>query len=170
MPVREDLVASFVRRHQAGVWRFLRVLGCRGQQAEAIAQDALVVAVQRGVHAGPEGAVVAFLRRTARHLWLREQRGDRRRCSLYAEVAERAWQRDLTERGDEDGAGWLAALRQCLGELPERSRHVLERTYRDGAGRAELGVELGIGEHGVRSLLQRLRAALRTCIERRLPR
>lgn len=167
MPVHEDLVASFVRRHQAGLWRFLRVLGCRGQQAEAIAQDALVVAVQRGVHVGPDGPAVAFLRQTARHLWLREQRGDRRRSALHADVAERAWRRDLSERGDEDGAGWLAALQKCLDELPERSRHALERTYRDGAGRTELGEELGIGEHGVRSMLQRLRAALRTCIERR---
>ncbi len=163
----DDRVATFVRRHQAAVWRFLHVLGCRGQQAEALAQDALVVALQRGVVAQADAAAAAFLRQTAKHLWLREQRGERRRAALHAEAAERAWQRDLLARGDDDGAGWLAALDRCLRELPERSRVALERTYRDDLGRAALGAELGIGEHGVRTLLQRLRAALRTCIERR---
>jgi RNA polymerase sigma-70 factor (ECF subfamily) len=164
---RDEHVAAFVRGHQAAVWRFLHVLGCRGQQAEAIAQDALVVALQRGVLAWSGAEAAAFLRQTAKHLWLREQRGERRRAALHAEAAEQAWQRDLLRRGDLDGAGWLAALDRCLGELPERSRIALERTYRDGLGRAELGAELGLGEHGVRTLLQRLRAVLRSCIERR---
>lgn len=159
-----DPTATFVRRHQAWVWRFLRVLGCRGQQAEAIAQDALVIALQRGIAAGSDGEARAFLRQTAKHLWLREQRDERRRAERHAAAAELVWQRECA---DDDGAGWLAALDRCLEELPERSRTALTRTYRDGLGRAELGAELGIGGHGVRTLLQRLRAALRTCIERR---
>ncbi len=159
-----DPVAAFVRRHQAAVWRFLRVLGCRGQQADAIAQDALVTALQKGIERSPDGDARAFLRQTARHLWLREQRDDRRRRERHAALAGRAWQRDVA---DGDGAGWLDALDRCLQQLPQRSRHALERTYRDGLGRAQLGAELGIGEHGVRTLLQRLRAGLRDCIERR---
>lgn len=159
-----DPVATFVRRHQASTWRFLRVLGCRGQQAEAIAQDALVVALGRGLVTADHAEVAAFLRQTCKHLWLREQRDDRRRAERHAAAAELLWQRDLAS---DDGAGWLAALDRCLEELPERSRSALDRTYRDGLGRAELASELGIGEHGVRTLLQRLRAALRECIQRR---
>lgn len=162
--VDADPVAAFVRRHQVAAWRFLRVLGCRGQQADAIVQDALVLALQKGIDAGGDADAAAFLRQTCKHLWLREQRADRRRAARHATAAELSWQRDL---GEDDGAGWLAALDLCLAELPERSRQALDRTYRDGLGRAELGVELGIGEHGVRTLLQRLRAALRACIERR---
>ena len=159
-----DPVADFVSRHQAGLWRFLRLLGCRRPQAEEIAQDALVLAVQRAVHEGGAGAAAAFLRQTAKFLWLREQRDDRRRAERQAAAAERLWQRELAV---DDGAGWLAALDRCLQELPPRSRLALDRTYRDDLGRSELGAELGIGEHGVRTLLQRLRAALRECIERR---
>ncbi|MGB3965420.1 MAG: sigma-70 family RNA polymerase sigma factor [Planctomycetota bacterium] len=159
-----DPVAAFVRCHQLWLWRFLRVLGCRGLEAESVAQDALVVALQRGVERGDEGSQRAFLRQTAKHLWLHEQRADRRRAERHAAAGELAWQRELAA---DDGDGWLAALDLCLDELPERSRLALDRTYRDGLGRAELGAELGIGEHGVRSLLQRLRAALRACIERR---
>lgn len=159
-----DPVDAFVACHQAPLWRFLRVLGCRGQQAEAIALDALVLAIQRGVHEGEDDAAGPFLRQTAKFLWLREQRSDRRRAERHAEAAERLWQRELAT---DDGAGWLEALDRCLEALPLRSRLALERTYRDGLGRRELGAELGIGEHGVRTLLQRLRAGLRECIERR---
>jgi RNA polymerase sigma-70 factor (ECF subfamily) len=159
-----DPVVAFVRRHQVALWRFLRVLGCRGQQAEAIAQDALVVALRKGVDRLGEEPAGAFLRQTCKHLWLREQRDDRRRAERHAAAAESLWQRDLAV---DDGAGWLDALDRCLEQLPERSRLALDRTYRDGFGRNELAAELGIGEHGVRTLLQRLRAALRECIERR---
>jgi RNA polymerase sigma factor (sigma-70 family) len=159
-----DPVAAFVRRHQIAAWRFLRALGCRGQQAEAIVQDALVIALQRGLDREPEDDAGAFVCRTCRHLWWREQRADRRRAERHAAAAERFWRDELRV---DDGAGWFEALDRCLGELPPRSRQALDRTYRDGLGRAELGAELGIGEHGVRTLLQRLRAALRACIERR---
>jgi RNA polymerase sigma factor (sigma-70 family) len=158
-------VATFVLRHQAATWRFLRVLGCRGLEAESIAQDALVLALQKGVDARPDGEAAAFLRQAAKNLWLRTQRADRRRAERHAAAAELAWQRDFGDEGD--GAGWLEALAQCLAELPERSRRALDATYRDGLSRAELAGELGIGEHGVRTLLQRLRAVLRDCIERR---
>ena len=160
----DDPVEAFVAHHQLALWRFLRVLGCRGQQAEALALDALVLAIQSGVHLGEEAAAGPFLRQTAKFLWLREQRSDRRRAERQAEAAERLWQHELAT---DDGAGWLEALDRCLETLPPRSRQALERTYRDGLGRRELGAELGIGEHGVRTLLQRLRAGLRDCIERR---
>lgn len=162
--LESDPVAAFVKRHQTALWRFLRVLGCRGQQADAIAQDALALAIEKRIDDGDDAAAAAFVRQTAKHLWLREQRDDRRRAERHAAAAELAWQRDLAP---DDGAGWLAALDRCLAELPERSRHALDRTYRDGVGRAQLGTELGLGEHGVRTLLQRLRASLRDCIERR---
>lgn len=160
----EDRVDAFVRRHQTGLWRYLRLCGCRGAATEDAAQEALVVAIRRGLVDEPDAVAAAFLRQSARFVWLRDQRDERRRAARQADAAERIWQRALV---DDDGAGWLDALERCLDGLPERSRFALQRTYRDGLGRGELGAELGIGEHGVRTLLQRLRAALRDCIERR---
>ena len=160
----DDQLAVFVRRHQTGLWRFLRMCGCDGQQAEEIAQDALLTALRRGRLDGDDAGAAAFLRQTAKFLWLRARRDERRRIAKQIAAAELAWRRDCAA---DDGAGWFAALDVCLEQLPARSRLALERTYRDGLGRAELGAELGIGEHGVRTLLQRLRAGLRDCIERR---
>ncbi len=45
----DEVLTAFVRRHQVGLWRFLRVCGCRGARAEEIAQDALLIALQKGM-------------------------------------------------------------------------------------------------------------------------
>ncbi|MEZ6037895.1 MAG: hypothetical protein R3F29_10470 [Planctomycetota bacterium] len=161
----EARVRAFVRRHEVGLGRFLRLCGCRGAATEEVAQDAFLVAIRRGFAAeGESGVARRFLFTTARHLWLRRVRDDRRRARRHADAVDRLWARELD--GD-DGQGWLDALERCREALPERSRQALDRTYRDGVGRAELAAELGIGEHGARTLLQRLRATLRDCIERR---
>ena len=164
LPSAVDAIDAFVRRHQTGLWRFLRVLGCRGQRAEEIAQDALVVALGRGQQHEPPAAAAAFLRQTAKHLWLREQRADRRRAVRHAAAAEALWTRQLAR---DDGDSWLQALDECVAQLPERSRRALDLAYRDGLCRQQLAQALGLGEHGARTPLQRLRARLRDCIERR---
>lgn len=163
-----DEVTAFVRQHQTALCRFLRLCGA-GSHAEEIAQEAFLIAIRRGFAAETATPARAFLRQTAKHLWLRRQRDERLRLTRQAEVAEHLWQQQIAPHED-SGDAWLEALATCMEQLPERARSALERTYRDGLGRAELGTELGIGEHGVRSLLQRLRKTLKDCIQRRLPR
>jgi RNA polymerase sigma-70 factor (ECF subfamily) len=158
----EDPAAAFVRRHQRGVWRFLRALGCPAHAAEEIAQDAFLLALDHDV---TDAVAPAFLRQAAKFLWLRKQRDEGRAAQRLAAAAERLWQRDCAR---DDGEGLLAALRRCVEALPERSRLVVELVYRDDASRADVARELQLTEHGARALLQRLRGALRQCVERRL--
>ena len=154
--------AAFVHAHQRGLWRFLRAIGCPGHAADEVAQDALLLALDRAV---ADAEAPAFLRQAAKFLWLRRQRDDRRAAEHLVAAAERLWQRDC-ER--DDGDGLIVALRACVEALPPRSRLAVQRTYGDDSSRAELAAEFGLGEHGVRTLLQRVRKALRDCIERRL--
>lgn len=156
--------ASFVRRHQVAVFRFLRSAGCPAHAAEEVAQDALLLALERRI--GDDQAS-GFLRQAAKFLWLRRVRDEGRAQARLLEAADRLWQRDCAA---DDGDGLIAALQTCIAILPERSRLAIERVYRDGIGREQLALELGIGEHGARTMLQRLRAHLRDCIERRLKR
>jgi RNA polymerase sigma-70 factor, ECF subfamily len=156
-------VAAFVRRHQKAIWRFLRALGCRPHDADELAQDALLIALARP-HDNATAAA-AFLRQTAKFVWLRRQRDDRRAAERLAAAADAIWRRYITDT--DDGDAHVNALRACVDALPPRSRHVIARFYGEAASRAELAAELELGEHGVRTLLQRLRQALRACIERR---
>jgi hypothetical protein len=44
----------------------------------------------------------------------------------------------------------------------------VQRSYRDGEDRRTIALALGMKENGVKTLLQRVRAVLRACVERRL--
>ena len=133
-------------------------------RADEVAQDALLLALQKHVVID---AAAPFLRQAAKFLWLRRQRDDQRAAARLATAAEFLWQRDCAA---DDGEGLLAALRDCVEALPARSRLCVQRVYGEDAGRAELAAELGLSEHGARTLLQRLRQGLKDCVERRLQR
>lgn len=162
----KDMEASaFVRKHQVGLWRFLRSAGCDAALAEELTQDALLVALRRDVATRQERTAAAFLRTTARNLWMKRRHSDRRRAELLIDAAEQLWQSDAA---NDDGDQLLDALQRCVAELPERSRTAIARSYRDGASRQEMATDLNLTEHGVRNMMQRIRKALRECIERRI--
>src|SRR5687767_6833219 len=165
-------LASLVRRHQLGLWRYLRALGAPAAEADDLLQDTFLVAWRKlGCDRG-DAAVATFLRQTGKHLWLRRRRDQSRREAIRIELADAAWTRDGAGHGDGDGDGdgerWLAALRACVDGLDGRARDVVRRFYGGGADRASVAAAMGMQENGVKTLLQRVRAALRTCIERRL--
>ena len=43
-------VARLVREHQAGVWRYLRVLGCPATEAEDLTQETFLAVLTRPFH------------------------------------------------------------------------------------------------------------------------
>lgn len=164
MTGEESALERLVRRHQAGLWRYLRALGADPQAADEIAQEVFLVAWHRQAAGLDDPAASAFLRRTARFLWLRRRRDESRRSLREAAAVEELWTRQCAA---DAGEGYLAHLRACLEELQERTRSALTLFYGDGLERVAVARELGMKESGVKTLLQRARAALRECIERR---
>jgi len=151
-----------VERHRAALWRYLRVLGADDATADDLVQEAFVVALERPeFDASNAAATFAFLRTTARHRWLKSCRSAMTRREV--EHADEVW--DQNCQGD--GGDYVAALRQCVDAMPERSRELLEATYHDRLGRSETARTFGMSENGIKSALRRLRAALHECIERR---
>ena len=158
-------IEDVVRRHQVGIWRYLRSLGCDESLADDLLQETFVVALRRDLDDSGPRATATFLRRTAQHLFLRTRSKQNRRARLLAEAVERLWEHDCAE---DDGELWLASLRSCVDELEGRAATVVHRFYRDEVSRAQLARELGMKETGVKTLLQRVRASLRACVERRM--
>ncbi|MBY0524836.1 MAG: sigma-70 family RNA polymerase sigma factor [Gemmataceae bacterium] len=62
----------------------------------------------------------------------------------------------------------LAALGQCLAELAPQARRVIELRYREGHKPAEVARRLGWTAEAIYVALSRSRAALRSCVDRRM--
>lgn len=156
---------ALVRTHQVGVWRYLRALGAPPDLAEDLLQDTFLVAFRKlGRDAAP-AAVGSFLRQTARHLYLRRRRDEGRREELLVELAETLWRDDCA---DDDGEAWLEALRVCVAGLDGKAAQVVRLFYGEGRDRVATAAALGLKENGVKTLLQRVRATLRACVEGRV--
>lgn len=181
MPVKFD-VAALIRTHQAGVWRYLRLLGCRESEADDLTQETFLVALKKPFEDVDRRATAAYLRKNARYLFLTSLRKNRREAATEsvdgfetaaatsdgeADAADAAW--DFGAR-DGSGEGHVEALRRCMEELDERMRQAIELRYREDRSRAEIAVALGMAEEGAKTLLRRAHEALKRCVERRLAR
>lgn len=62
------------------------------------------------------------------------------------------------------------ALRECFKGLSGRNRELLAKCYAPGVSMSEVGVTVGKSRSALYKSLQRIRASLRTCIERRIQR
>lgn len=153
-------LAELVRRHQKDLWRYLRVLGCPADAAEEHAQHAFVVLWRKDAASGAPARDAAFLRKVARDAWISDRRRARRSREWVAAV-DRLWGEDV------DGDGWIDALRACRDELTGRPAAAIAAVYDRGLGRADAARELGMQENGLKTLLQRARAALADCVQRR---
>lgn len=166
---QESASETVIRAHLHAVWRYLRMHGASPHEADDLAQEAFVVALQKGAAHLDPAATATFLRRTARFLFLR-LRGGERDAALLADAVDAQWERDCRLDG---GDSRLAALRRCLDELTDRARRAVQLSYGlealDPASRRDVGAELGLEPNGVKTLMQRVRQQLRTCIERRNP-
>jgi RNA polymerase sigma-70 factor (ECF subfamily) len=160
------VTAEIVGQHQDAVWRYLRVLGCRPQEADDLAQETFLVLLRAGLVDEGAPALRAWLRTTARNLFLAWCRSTAR-SPWFASDADVDAAFDAYER-DDDGAGYRDALRACLQTLPARQRELLEEQVHGRAKPAQLAAATGLAAEGARSLLRRIKLALRQCIQRRL--
>lgn len=75
---------------------------------------------------------------------------------------------DAFERESPELERRMEALRECLKRVDGRNREVLLARYRDDQAPATIAQALGMASGAIRVRLNRVRAALMECIERRL--
>lgn len=151
-------------RLRPGVWRYLRALGASADEADELTQEVLLAGCSAALPAD-DGAARAFLRGVARNHWLRTKRWWRRRREREVALAvDELW---LATADGDDGERLLAQLRECLALLQQRTRRALELHYHDGLDWNQVSAQIGLRPNGTKTLVQRARQALRTCIERR---
>jgi RNA polymerase sigma factor (sigma-70 family) len=152
-------LARIVECHEQTLRRYLRVLGAGGDLDDLVQETFLVLLQRDFVDEGPR-PTAAFLRRTARHLFLRRHRG----LLPQVEAADLVWRQEC---GDDDGDGYVAALRACLQQLGARAARIVQASYQEELGREAIARELAMTADGVKTALRRIRSRLAECIERR---
>ena len=169
MADRQAEMADLVRAHQAGVWRYLRFLGCDPTEADDLVQETFLAVLGKEFEHRSPGQTSAYLRAVARNRFLMARRKQRNTPpAVDLEAAEAVWARIAGTDGLSDS---LVALSDCLQvAVDSRVRRALELQYRDRASRAEIADALEIGVEGVKTLLRRARSALRDCVERKIGR
>ncbi|TWT74392.1 RNA polymerase sigma factor [Allorhodopirellula solitaria] len=160
--------AELIQRHQNGVWRYLRALGCDTNTADDLTQETFLRVLRReNFVQHSDKATSEYLRRTAYNLLVSNHRKlGRMRITASEAVLDESWQqwagKDLT--GDEA----VDALRECLALLTDRARKALRMRFVENIPRVKIGASLGITDHGARNLMQRAKAQLRDCVGERL--
>ncbi len=158
-------------QHRVMLHRFLLFLTRDPNAAEDLVQETYRTAAQRGTDPNKGEDYGAWLRAIARN-HVRNYRRRQQRWGLllvegFAEIAEHYF----VESGADQEAWWearKAALRQCLAEVPPEERELLLRRYRGDEQVRDLAGAKGLEPNTLSKRLERLREALRQCIERRL--
>ena len=160
--------AELIRRHQRGVWRYLRMLGCDDSTADDLTQETFLKVLRRDdFQQHSDAATSGYLRRVAHNAFISMHRKQSRvHLSADQTMIDFVWQRwagkDLT------GDVTIDALRECVGALSDRAQTALRMRFADGSQRIEIAQALSITDHGARNLLQRAKEKLRQCVEQKL--
>jgi RNA polymerase sigma-70 factor (ECF subfamily) len=158
--------ARLINDHQAGVWRYLRVLGCEPALADDLTQETFLAVLQRPFQDLGPHAVAAYLRRIAFNLHITHHRRSGKVTAVEnLEELDAAWTRLAP---DDNGEELLEALKECLQGLSNRARKALDMRFRDQQSREQIAAMLEISEHGAKNLMQRAKQQLRACVEKKI--
>jgi RNA polymerase sigma-70 factor (ECF subfamily) len=155
-----------IETYQAGIWRYLRALGCDAAQAEDLTQETFLAALQRPFQDINAAATSAYLRKIAFNLYISYRRRSGKVTAVEnVEELDRTWSHWA---GEDDGEVALDLLRDCLQGLTERARRSLELRFREQKSRNEIAKFLEITPDGAKNLMQRAKQQLRECIESKI--
>ncbi len=158
--------AEFIAKHQLGVWRYLRAIGCDAALADDLTQDTFLAILRKPFEFVSDAASAGYLRRVAYHLLITARRRSSRVLVTDAiESFETDWARWA---GFDSGDGAMDALRECFNRLSERAKLSLKMRFGEDASREAIASALGITEHGAKNLMQRAKSHLRECVEGKL--
>ena len=167
-PDAADVFAILVREHGERLLAYLRA-SVPSSAVDDLFQDAVTVAWRRLPDYDRTRPFGAWLRGIARNLVLdhrsrmyRERPTD---DAILDAIERRAEQEDGGDR--EEFRGKLTRLDECVSRLPDEYRTVIHMCYRLDAPVATIAKEVGANIEAVKKRLQRARAMIAACMERK---
>lgn len=167
-----DVFEILVREHSDMLWAYLRSTVFDSVAAEDLYQETLVVAWRRLDDYDKSRPFGAWVRGIAGKLVLAHIRKTGRRgmalcdgetLDALAEKFSQLEEPPATEWNDR-----LDALKQCMEKLPGEDQKIVARHYNGEEDCKVIAGSMGMNTETVKKRLQRARAALADCIERRM--
>jgi len=152
-------------RLSAAAWTITR----DSQAAEDIFQNTALKALTKDVSFEHEGALLSWATVSARREaidWLRHRKPEV--PVLDADVLDLLNSDNSAIETASAAKGRIGALRDCIENVPGKSRRLLELRYFEGRSCDEVAEQEGIGLDAVYQRLSRLHRQLRECVEQRL--
>ena len=166
---RDELFADLVKEHQVSLRVFVRSLGVESGWVDDLAQDAFVVAYREMDSYDPDRDFGKWLRGIARNLVRNELRKQgRHRRILHESLSQHLL--DLAENEKDRGVDvtQLSALRDCVEQLPGKSRELVRSRYFEGWDATILADKFEMKAATVRQTLLRIRRQLYQCVNQRV--
>ena len=166
---RDELFADLVKEHQVSLRVFVRSLGVESGWVDDLAQDAFVVVYREMDSYDPDRDFGKWLRGIARNLVRNELRKQgRHRRILHESLSQHLLGLAENEKDREVGVTQLSALRDCVEQLPGRSRELVRSRYYEGWDATILADKFEMKAATVRQTLLRIRRQLYQCVNQRV--
>jgi len=163
------LFADLVKEHQVSLRVFVRSLGVESGWVDDLAQDTFVVAYREMDSYDPDRDFGKWLRGIARNLVRNELRKQgRHRRILHESLSQHLLDLAENEKDREVDVTQLSALRDCVEQLPGRSRELVRSRYYEGWDATILADKFEMKAATVRQTLLRIRRQLYQCVNQRV--
>jgi RNA polymerase sigma-70 factor (ECF subfamily) len=162
---KDDIFIQRFVQNQSRLYRFIAALAPNRTDAEELFQEASLAAWNARERFEADRDMFPWLSGIARNLLKSHYRKQKRQANaldpaLLDQLCERlAEESDILEVR-------LEALSDCLQKLPPRHREFVQNYYREHQTVKGFAVNLNLNEQAAYKTLQRIRSALRNCIEK----
>ena len=168
LQIDDNLFAGLVEEHQASLRVFVRSLGVEHDWVDDLAQDAFVVAYREMDSYDPARDFGKWLRGIARNLLRNELRKQGRHRRILHEGLSQHLMEFAKKEEPQFDVGQVSALRDCVEQLPNRSRELVHSRYYEGWNASILADKFEMKAATIRQTLLRIRRQLYQCINQRV--
>lgn len=164
----DEEFSNVVRETHTSIRFYIRSLGVQSAWVDDIAQDTYLLAYKkRGDLDHPSNAIF-WLRTIAKNLVINELRKHSRRRRLLDEnltTVLLAFEDRLPDHTTlEDRSNLQSELHECLKQLTERARSIVDARYFQDKNSTEIGKEFNVSSTSIRKVLFNSRKLLSSCL------
>lgn len=162
--------AAMVAEQHVQLRSFVRSIGVDPEWVDDLAQEVFLIALREQETFDEQRDIGKWLRGIARNLVRNEVRKDARRRRILNEALAEL----LVGSADDEPEvpSWqqcrVPALRDCVEQLPPKSRQIVAERYGGGWKAGDLADHLGMTAAAIRQMLVRIRLQLKACIEQKV--